>query len=593
MATFSMLIRIRRISNRTVRDACNKYRLRTICGGWTLSLPALAKAPTGIAGLDAIAFGGLPAGRPTLVCGAAGCGKTVFGLTFLVKGALDYGEPGVLMSFEETSADLAANVASLGYDVNGLIAARQLVIDYVRVERSEIAEAGEYDLEGLFVRLGYAIDQIGAKRVVLDTLEALFAGIEDESILRAELRRLFRWLKDRNVTALITAERGEGQLTRHGLEEYVSDCVILLDNRVVDQVTTRRLRIVKYRGSQHGTNEYPFLIDSDGISVLPITNAGLMHHTATTMVSSGVPGLDAMLGAGGYYEGSSVLMSGTAGTGKTIFASHFAQATCMRGQRCLFFAFEESPDQIIRNVSSVGVDLARFVKSGLLRFEAARPSLYGLEMHLTLMHRQIERFAPSAVVIDPISAFRGPSMEIHAMLLRVVDLLKSKGITALFTNLTRAGQTGDAVDAGLSSLMDAWIGLHDIEANGERNRGLYLLKVRGMSHSNQIREYILNGNGVTLIPPYIGSGGVLTGTGRLTQEAQERATLLQRRQAVEQRGREFASRRATTERQIADMRAALEAEEEEIRTLTEQAEARENALAHDKAALSNSRGATR
>lgn len=550
----------------------------------------LPKALTGISGLDAVTFGGIPAGRPTLICGSAGCGKTLFGMTFLVEGAVQFGEPGVLMSFEETAEDLAANVRSLGYDVDRLVADKQLVIDYVRIERSEIEQSGEYDLEGLFVRLGFAIDQIGAKRVVLDTLEALFAGLGDESTLRAELRRLFQWLKDRDVTAIITAERGEGQLTRHGLEEYVSDCVILLDNRVIDQVTTRRLRIVKYRGSAHGSNEYPFLIDTGGISVLPITTAGLGHRSSNEVVPSGVPGIDAMLGAGGFYKGSSILVSGTSGTGKTIIASQFADAACARGETCLFFAFEESPDQIMRNVASVGIDLRRHVDAGLLRFVAARPSLYGLEMHLTLMYREVEQFNPDAVVLDPISAFYGPTSEIHAMLLRMVDLLKTKGTTGVFTNLTSLAHASDQTDVGLSSLMDTWIGLHDIEANGERNRGLYLLKSRGMSHSNQIREYLLTDDGVVLIKPYLGASGVLTGTARTMQEAREAADALVRRQDVARREREFRQRRAHAERQFAEAKAALDAEEEEIRILAEEAIARETMLDEDRATISAVRG---
>lgn len=554
------------------------------------SATELPKAATGISGLDAVTFGGFPAGRPTLICGSAGCGKTVFGMTFLVEGAVQFGEPGVLMSFEETAQDLAANVRSLGYEVDRLIADKQLVIDYVRVERSEIEQSGEYDLEGLFVRLGFAIDQIGAKRVVLDTLEALFAGLGDESTLRAELRRLFQWLKDRGVTALITAERGEGQLTRHGLEEYVSDCVILLDNRVIDQVTTRRLRVVKYRGSAHGSNEYPFLIDAGGISVLPITTAGLAHRTSNDVVPSGVPGIDAMLGAGGYYKGSSVLVSGTSGTGKTIIASQFAEAVCGRGEKCLFFAFEESPDQIMRNVGSVGIDLRRHVNSGLLRFVAARPSLYGLEMHLTLMYREVEQFEPNAVVLDPISAFYGPTSEVHAMLLRMVDLLKSREITSVFTNLTSFGKATDDTDVGLSSLMDTWIGLHDIEANGERNRALYLLKSRGMSHSNQVREYLLTDAGVRLIKPYVGASGVLTGTARTMQEAREAADALVRRQDVERRQREFSQRRAQAERQFAETRAALDVEEAEIRVLAEEARERESRLEEDLVTISTARG---
>ncbi|HET8551508.1 MAG TPA: circadian clock protein KaiC [Gammaproteobacteria bacterium] len=462
----------------------------------------LPKTPTGISGFDEITLGGVPQGRPTLLCGAAGCGKTIFGVTFLAEGAIRYDEPGVLMSFEETASDLAANVASLGYDLPDLIEQKKLVIDHVRVERSEIEEAGEYDLEGLFVRLGYAIDSIGAKRVVLDTLESLFSGLSNVAILRAELRRLFMWLKNKGVTAIITAEQGSGKLTRHGLEEYVSDCVILLDNRVYDQIVTRRLRVVKYRGSAHGTNEYPFLIDAGGITVLPITSAGLNHEVLDVPVSTGIAGLDGMLSAGGYYRGSSILVSGAAGTGKTIFGSHFADSTCERGERCLYFAFEESPDQIVRNTRSVGLDLQKHVDAGLLTFEAARPSLYGFEMHLTRMYRDIDRLKPAAVVVDPISAFRGPAGEVHAVLLRIVDMLKSRNITAVFTSLTPARQQfmTDA-DRGVSSLMDVWISLFDVETNGERHRALYVLKSRGMSNSNRIREYLVTNDGVSLREP--------------------------------------------------------------------------------------------
>ena len=396
----------------------------------------LSKSATGIDGLDAITEGGLPTGRPTLLCGAAGCGKTLFGVTFLVQGAVRFKQPGVLMTFEERPDDISANVESLGYDLPGLIASKSLAIDQVRIERGESEESGDYDLEGLFVRLGHAIDSIGAKRVVLDTIENLFGGLSDATVLRSELRRLFAWLKEKGVTAIITGERGEGQLTRHGLEEYVSDCVVLLDNRVQNQITTRVLRVVKYRGSTHGTNEYPFLIDHKGISVLPITSAGLRHQTSNEPVPTGVQGLDDMLGAGGYYRGSSVLISGTSGSGKTIFGSHFADATCSRGERCLYFAFEESPGQIVRNVLSVGLDLQKHLDSGLLRFEAARPTLYGFEMHLARMNRDLDEFKPATTVIDPISAFRGPESEVHSVLLRMVDILKTKGITAVMTQLT-------------------------------------------------------------------------------------------------------------------------------------------------------------
>lgn len=552
----------------------------------------LSKAATGIAGLDEITFGGLPAGRPTLIAGSAGCGKTLFALTFLVNGATRFGEPGVLMSFEERADDLVANVASLGYDLPALIADKKLVIDYVRVERSEIEQSGEYDLEGLFVRLGYAIDKIGAKRVVLDTLEALFSGLGDGPVLRAELRRLFQWLKDRGVAAVITAERGsEGQLTRHGLEEYVSDCVIALDNRVEEQITTRRLRVLKYRGSAHGTNEYPFLIDAGGISVLPVTSAGLSHAISEEVVPSGIVGIDAMLGIGGYYRGSSVLLSGPSGTGKTTFGSHFVDAACRAGDRAIYFSFEESPEQIVRNMRSVGLDLAAHVASGLLRFESARPSLFGLEMHLVLMIRQIEQFKPAVVVVDPISAFRGSESEIHATLLRLVDYLKVKGITVVFNNLVNGDQQ-DQNEQSLSSLMDVWIGLHDLQANGERNRGLFVLKARGMSHSNQIREYLLGPSGVTLIEPYIGPNGVLTGSARIDQEAQEEAAAMVRRDEVDRRQREFTEKRAAAERQILDTRAALQREEAELLALESVDERKEKVLAAGRFAAATRRGAT-
>ncbi len=557
----------------------------------TVSPIILAKAPAGIPGFDDITLGGLPAGRPSLVCGAAGSGKTLFAVTFLVNGAVQFGELGVFMSFEERAEDLAANVASLGYDLDGLVAERKLVIDHVRVERSEIEEIGDYDLEGLFVRLGHAVDTIGARRVVLDTIEALFSGLSNASVLRAELRRLFGWLKARGLTAIITGERGDGQFTRHGLEEYVSDCVVLLDNRVQEQIMTRRLRVVKYRGSAHGTNEYPFLVDDQGISVLPITSAGLSHDVSSDIVSSGVPGLDAMFGVGGFYRGSSILLSGVAGTGKTSIAAHFVNAACLRGERCLLFVFEESAAQVCRNARSVGLDLQQHVDSGLLRFEAARPSFYGLEMHLARMYRDLERFKPSIVVIDPISALRGPGADIHATLLRMVDLLKSRGITGLFTSLRTDETLLDGTDQGLSSLMDIWIKLLDMEADGERNRTLYVIKARGMSHSNQVREYRMTNAGIKLIDAYVGPNGVLTGTARLAQESREQAAATRRQQDLERRRRDFIRRREAVERQIAEMRANLDAEEEEARALFTEEDARETALERSRMAVAARRGA--
>ena len=552
---------------------------------------SLPKAATGVSGFDDVTLGGLPAGRPSLVCGGAGCGKTLFATTFLVNGATRFDEPGVFMSFEERAEDLVANVASLGYDLGALVAEKKLAIDHVRVERSEIEESGEYDLEGLFIRLGYAVDQIGAKRVVLDTIETLFAGLKDAAVLRSELRRLFGWLKERGLTTVITGERGDGSLTRQGLEEYVSDCVILLDNRVEEQITTRRLRIVKYRGSAHGTNEYPFLIDDDGISVLPVTSTDLHHQVSSQIVPTGIASLDAMFGPGGFYKGSSILVSGVAGTGKTTISSYLMDAACARGERCLAFVFEESGAQICRNLASVGLDLERHVKSGLLRFEAARPNLYGLEMHLARMHRDIDQFKPSVVVIDPVSALRGPVAELQATLLRMVDMLKSRGVTAVFTSLRTDGAFDLAGDLGLSSLMDTWIKLLDVEANGERSRTLYVIKSRGMSHSNQVREFRMSERGVSLVDAYVGSAGVLTGTARIVQEAREQADALKRRQDTERRQREIARRRKLIERQIVELQASLEDEEDEEHLLGVEDHKREGILDEGRQSIAVRRGA--
>jgi len=523
----------------------------------------LPKAPTGIQGLDEITAGGLPKGRPTLVCGSAGCGKTLLAMEFLVRGATQFNEPGVFMAFEETAQDLTQNVASLGFDLKDLIARKKMVLDFVYIERSEIEETGEYDLEGLFIRLGHAIDSIGAKRVVLDTIESLFAGLPNPLILRAELRRLFRWLKAKGVTAIITGERGGDTLTRQGLEEYISDCVIVLDHRVSDQVSSRRLRVVKYRGSTHGTNEYPFLIDEDGISVLPVTSLGLQQAASTQRIPTGVARLDAMLGGAGYYRGSSVLISGTAGTGKTSLAMHFAEAACRRGERAIYFAFEESPNQIMRNMRSIGLDLQAWVQKGLLQFQATRPTFAGLEMHLTTMHKAINAFKPQVVIVDPLNSFviGGNETEVKSMLMRLVDFLKMKQITGLFTSLTTSGEPLEQSEVAISSLIDTWLLLRAIEIGGERNRGLYILKSRGMAHSNQIREFLLTNHGVELRDVYVGASGVLTGSARLTQEAQEKAVLMIRDQEVDLRRIELERKRTTLEAKIAVMRAEFAVEE--------------------------------
>ncbi|HXR99188.1 MAG TPA: circadian clock protein KaiC [Pyrinomonadaceae bacterium] len=527
---------------------------------------ALEKESTGIPGFDEITRGGVPKGRPTLICGSAGAGKTLFAMEFLVRGATQFNEPGVFISFEESDEELATNVASLNFDLHELVAERKLVLDYVFIERSEIEETGEYDLEGLFLRLDYAVTSIGAKRIVLDTLEALFSALPNEAIIRAELRRLFRWLKEKGLTAVITCERGNGTLTRYGLEEYVADCVILLDHRVHNQISTRRMRIVKYRGTSHGTNEYPFFIDEKGFSVLPITSLSLRHKAPTERVSSGIQRLDTMLSGEGFYRGSSILLSGTAGTGKSTLAAHFVEAACARGERALFFAFEESQDQIIRNMRSIGIDLERFVKKGLLKFHNSRPSEFGLELHLAMIHKAITEFKPNVVVVDPITNFLAvaDSGETKSMLTRLIDFLKLHEITAMFSSLTSAQSEIEDSQVGVSSLMDAWLLVKNIESNGERNRGLYILKARGIAHSNQVREFVLTDHGIELIDAYIGSEGVLMGTARSSQLARERAAELDRQLATAHKERELRRRQDLYEAQLLALKGQYETEREAI-----------------------------
>ncbi len=532
----------------------------------------LEKAPTGIKGFDEISYGGLPKGRPTLVCGSPGCGKTLFGMEFLVRGALQFKEPGVFVSFEEPSRDLEKNVESLGFDLKKLAAQKLIATDYIHIERSEIEETGEYDLDGLFIRLAYAIDSIKAKRIVLDTIEALFSGLSNAGIIRAELRRLFKWLKDRGITALITGESGETTLTRYGLEEYVADCVILLDFRIREQIATRRLRIVKYRGSAHGVDEYPFLIDEEGISILPVTSLGLDYKVSTQRISTGIPRLDAMLAGKGFFRGSTILISGSAGTGKSSVAAKFSESACKRGERCLYFAFEESPNQIVRNMKSIGIDLESCVKKGSLRFHASRPSLHGLEMHLVTFHKLILEFKPQVVVIDPISNLRtvGEPTEIKSMLTRLFDFLKMSGITTMVTDLSHAGEHVEQTEEEISSLIDTWLLVRDIEINGERNRGLYILKSRGMAHSNQIREFLLSGRGIDLIDVYLGPEGVLTGSARAAQEVKEEAGAASYEREMVRSVRERERRKKVLEARMEELRAELESESDELKFVTEE-----------------------
>jgi circadian clock protein KaiC len=557
------------------------------------ALTGLEKTPTGIKGLDEISGGGLPKGRITIVCGGPGCGKTMLGLEFLSRGVLEFDEPGVLMAFEESPKEMARNVVSLGFDLEEMARRKKLFLDYVYVEPSEIQETGDYDLEGLFIRLQSAIEAVGAKRVVLDTLEALFSGFKNTSVLRAEIRRLFRWLSDRNLTTVVTAEKGEATLTRYGLEEYVSDCVILLDHRIIDEVSTRRMRIVKYRGTSHSADEFPFLIDRQGLSVLPITSLELRHDVSDQRVPTGIADLDEMLEGKGYYRGSSILVSGTSGSGKTTLAGTFAEATCRRGERCLYIAFEESAQQVARNLRSVGVDLQSCIDSGRLIHQAWRPTQYGIEMHLLRIHNLIEQVKPDAIVIDPITNLinSGDQKHVYSMLMRLLDYLKGRQITALLVSLTKGGESLEHTEVGISSLIDTWLLLRDIELNGERNRCIYVLKSRGMAHSNQLREFIMSREGIQLLPAYVGDGGVLTGSSRIAQEAREQLETDDRKSQIERLQTELDRKERVLEAQIESLRAQFAAEAESIKLVISQGEHHERELDGKRDAIANKRRA--
>ncbi|GGA97845.1 MULTISPECIES: circadian clock protein KaiC [Mucilaginibacter] len=557
-----------------------------------ITFEQLPKTPTGITGLDEITGGGLPNGRPTLICGEAGCGKTLMSLEFIVRGATEFNEPGVFMAFEEKADELASNVASLGFDLIKLQDDKKLRLDHVHIDRSEIEETGEYDLEGLFIRLGFAIDSIGAKRVVLDTLENLFSGLSNQIILRAELRRLFTFLKEKGVTAIITGEKGDGSsLTRQGLEEYVSDCVILLDHRVVNQISTRRLRVVKYRGTQHGTNEYPFLIDEDGISVLPVTSLVLEKEVSSKRISSGIPSLDSMFGGKGFFQGSSILVSGTAGTGKTSIAACFANEVCNNKKKCLYFAFEESPKQILRNMKSINLDLQKHIDNGLLEFHASRPTLYGLEMHLVAIYKIIKRFKPAAVILDPITNLItvGSVSEVKSMLIRLIDFLQDEQITVMFTALSLNTVVSEQTDEGVSSLVDTWLLVRDIESNGERNRGLYIMKSRGMSHSNQVREFTITDKGLSLVDVYLGPDGVLTGSAREAQKLREKTGVALREFAISRKDKEILRRRMMLESKIASLQAEFESTEEELNKIYLEEELKQNIIERNRQEITDIR----
>lgn len=551
----------------------------------------LPKKPTGINGFDEITGGGLPAGRPSLICGEAGAGKTLFSIEFLIRGATQFDEPGVIMTFEEKADDLEKNVLSLGFDLKKLQKQGLIWIDHVHIDRTEIEETGEYDLDGLFIRLGHAIDSIGAKRVMLDTIENLFSGLSNEGILRAELRRLFSWLKEKGVTTIITAERGQHSLTRQGLEEYVSDCVILLEHRVINHISTRLLRVVKYRGSLHGTNEYPFLIDEEGFSVLPVTSLKLDNNVSSQRISSGIPSLDAMLGGNGFFRGSSILLSGTAGTGKTSIATYFADASCKRKEKCLYFAFEESPRQIVRNMKSIGIDLQKHIDAGLLEIHSSRPTLYGLEMHLVAIHKIIRKFRPRTVILDPITNLItiGSMSEVKSMLIRLIDYLQSENITVIFTALVFEKEATTQTDEGVSSLVDAWVLVRDLEANGERNRGIYIMKSRGMEHSNQVREFVIKDTGLELIDVYLGPNGILVGSARKAQELTEATGIELRTHAISRKDREVERKRMVLEAKIASLREEFESVQDELNKTFLEEELTNAIMAKNRQDLSNNR----
>jgi len=557
-------------------------------------MQGIDKSPTGIEGFDEITMGGLPRARPTLVCGKAGSGKTLFAVEFIYKGAKEFDEPGVFVAFEETPEELQKNVASLGWDLQELISSKKLIIEHIQINPSEIIETGEYTLDGLLLRLEAAIDEIGAKRLAIDTLEVLFGSYTNNFILRSEIQRLFRFLKKRKITTLITGEKGEGRLTRHGLEEYVSDCVISLEHSLNKGIATRRLRVVKYRGSRHGTNEYPFFIDKDGFSLMPITDLEMNYDISSEKLSTGISRLDTMFGGEGIYRGSSILISGTAGTGKSTLAMTFAKASCQRGEPCLFISFEEAPNQIIRNMHSVGFKLDKFLKKELLHFYSTRPTMMGLEEHLYMLQSLIEKNGPQMVIVDPITNLLSISsdLEVKWMFTRLIDYIKRKNITIVMTDLTEQDNFyRESSTVGISSLIDTWIFLRDMENGGEKNKGLYILKARGLNHSNQIREFRITSGGINLLDVYTGPGGVLTGSARIAQMVNDKLEELKRNQQIESKQKQLELMRKHMELKIAEIKAEFAKQETELQQLIEQERVKQQMVEAAKKEMAKSRRA--
>lgn len=551
----------------------------------------LAKCPTGIEGLDTLTNGGLPRNRLTLICGSAGSGKTSLGIEFLVQGIIKYDEPGLFITFEEKPQEIIENAASIGFDLEDLINKKKLFIEYIPVQEEEVMQSGDYTLEALFIRFEQVITSIAVKRVTLDTLDSIFASLGNTPVLRAEIYRLFNWLKQKNITSLVTSEAGITTLSRNGLEEYISDCVISLRTNIVSEVLTRFLRVVKYRGSKHGTNEYPFLITDIGINLFPITSNYLNNIVSTEFVSTGVKELDEMMDNKGYYRGSTVLVTGTAGTGKSSLAAVFSNSICQTGERCIYFTFEEMINQILRNMSSVNLNLQQWIDKDLLKFYAYRSPTYGLETHLLTIQNVIKEFKPHAVIIDPITNFDliGTELEIKSMMTRLIDFLKAQQITALFTSLATTIDPREQTEIGISSLIDSWLVLQNLEQAGERTRGITILKSRGIAHSNQIREFIITSNGIKLEKIYVGPNGILTGSARLDQEEQEKLHLLLQEKETLRRKKLLEHKKALLEAKIMALKSEFDADVEEIESLIMKEEIQNKRILETRSAMAKRR----